>query len=428
MDSKISFLPDQIANLCYQHFNSLPKKGKPQSQKEWTLLASILLSFSDDDSKVKIAAMSTGTKCLGESQLSSQGDILSDSHAEVLVRRSFIRFLYHHMKLLLQKQTSDVLCFNENSGKFCLKPEIQIHFFISHVPCGDAVIFPKSFNDPNLLTDSDIEPKRKKFKKNISADNLDIENHDMDKVIGDIYRTGAKCVKGDLQDSKRPGKDYHVVGVLRTKPGRGIPTLSMSCSDKIALWNVCGLQGALLSHFLERPIYVSSFIFGNCPYNEKAIQRAIYDRLSSIENLPPEYCIVKPKILQSSITFEYSKENILKITDDAIPCPSSIIWSDVPYPLEVSVNGKKQGVTKKNFSKPSSRLSICRQVFFKNFLLVAKELSSYSDKYKNFRNETVTYLQCKQSADDYQATKKEVFKIFQAWVHKPSSLQNFFCM
>ena len=32
------------------------------------------------------------------------------------------------------------------------------------------------------------------------------------------------------------------IGILRKKPGRGEPTLSMSCSDKVARWGLLGLQ------------------------------------------------------------------------------------------------------------------------------------------------------------------------------------------
>ena len=34
---------DEVAALCYKHYACLPKKGKPQESKEWTLLAAVVL-------------------------------------------------------------------------------------------------------------------------------------------------------------------------------------------------------------------------------------------------------------------------------------------------------------------------------------------------------------------------------------------------
>lgn len=46
---------------------------------------------------------------------------------------------------------------------------------------------------------------------------------------------------------------------------QGDPTLSLSCSDKLAKWCCMGLQGCLLSGLLQQPIYLSSLVVGMPP-------------------------------------------------------------------------------------------------------------------------------------------------------------------
>lgn len=77
-----------IAQLVLEKYKKLPQKGKPQ-EKEWTILAGVVQQ--GPDTLKRVVAIGTGNKCLNKTQLSKEGDVVNDSHAEIITRRSFIR-------------------------------------------------------------------------------------------------------------------------------------------------------------------------------------------------------------------------------------------------------------------------------------------------------------------------------------------------
>jgi hypothetical protein len=90
---------------------------------------------------------------------------------------------------------------------------------------------------------------------------------------------------------------YENYGAIRTKPGRADspPTISFSCSDKIATWAVLGLQGAMLESLFD-PVYLTGVVIGGVtesdPQGEDLrhkvrpeIARAIWGRLDNLEGV-----------------------------------------------------------------------------------------------------------------------------------------------
>lgn len=120
-----------------------------------------------------------------------------------------------------------------------LQSGVNFHFYCSHTPCGDASIFLKE----NLCLGKD---NKQCVKRSAADDNKAVGPYlKKHKTEGDsdVYRTGAKCLNEETKrDPHLPGTAYHVVGAVRTKPGRGDRTLSVSCSDKLLRWNSCGIQ------------------------------------------------------------------------------------------------------------------------------------------------------------------------------------------
>ncbi|XP_066569992.1 tRNA-specific adenosine deaminase 1 isoform X2 [Amia ocellicauda] len=413
--------------------------------------------------------------------LSCIGNILNDSHAEVVARRGFIRYLTEQLRGALKGQDSGIFSPGTERSRWRLRPGVSFIFFTSHTPCGDASIIPmvasqdqpcQPIRAPSDITDhltkgkSGVEasPSKRKAEENgepvkrLKTCPLDCavvgeggsvlgeEGSDPphgsstgsgpgssetapDSKGPDVHRTGAKCVPTAKQDPLRPGEGYHCVGVLRVKPGRGDRTLSLCCSDKLARWNVVGCQGALLSHFLQEPIYFSAVVTGECPYSQEAMKRALMDRCAHVTDLPPGYSVRAPELRHASLEFPHSHRLVQGTHDSSkgrvTPCGAAISWCAVPdQPLDVTANGYKQGVTKKALGTAQARSLICKAELFSSFKSLVVSALELPDSLRG--KELKTYWDYKQAAEGYQkAWEKLREQAFSEWVRSPRELLQF---
>ncbi|KAI8959706.1 adenosine deaminase/editase [Daldinia sp. FL1419] len=282
-------------------------------------------------------------KCLPASRIpKAQGNVLHDWHAEVLAIRAFNRFVLDECKALAQGCSSEFLrwrtsdeiassCYTDpqkggiegqegewNQQPFTWREDVLIHMYCSEAPCGDASM------ELIMAAQEDATPW------DIPAASLASPLSDTDPL------------------SSLPGRAYFSqLGVVRRKPARSDapPTLSKSCSDKLALRQCVSLLSSAVSLLVDpRNAYVNTLVMPESRYSESACRRCfssspVGGRMRSLELIEePKTETRKSPYIFRPFTIETTK--------------SEFVFSQRTVTSFISANSLNQDATNSEGKKP----------------------------------------------------------------------------
>jgi double stranded RNA-specific editase B len=344
------------------------------------VLAGIVMTRNGNLSDFEVISVTTGTKCISGGHISMIGYSLNDMHAEIVSRRCLISYLYDQLDLVANSQEeTSIFTLREDGKGYKLKEGLEFHLYINTAPCGDARIF-----SPHEECEA-------------------VDKHPNRSSRG-LLRTKVESGEGTIPVKINTSLIQTWDGILQ-----GERLLTMSCSDKICRWNIVGVQGALLSHFIE-PIYLKSIVLGSL-MRESHLYRAIYGRIeNTIQGLPPPFRLNRPSMY------------LLTSSETRMPCkaPSfSVIWcTGLPQPEIINTNvGKPE----------KGRSKFCKYELMERFVRLIGNISSITEIEKNTPG---SYSEAKEAVHSYKTAKDSLYKAFVKaglgnWISKPLEQDTF---
>lgn len=310
---------------------------------------------------------STGMKCLPQSKIPiAQGIVLHDWHAEILAIRSFNRFLLDECYSLAsaQRENSEYIRLRSPEERtevyfqpYALKDGISLHMYCSEAPCrffkinldlkiilidylgGDASMeLTMAAQDDSTPWDM---PPSAAFSSSFTND-ASANSHLDSNIV--VFNSSSSVL-----DSQLLGRGYFsALGIVRRKPSRpdAPPTVSKSCSDKIALKQCTSLFSSITSVLISPSnAYLSSVILPESQCSLEGCTRAFSasGRMAKLIRTDWQngYSFKPFEIKTSSREFGFSRRQAVPAGDSLVPSNISASWT--PYQLETLIGGVLQG-------------------------------------------------------------------------------------
>ncbi|CAG5182566.1 uncharacterized protein ALTATR162_LOCUS10224 [Alternaria atra] len=339
-------------------------------------------------------------KCLPSNKIPlAHGNILHDWHAEVTAIRAFNRYLLDECSLISTPPypTSDFLRHlspdehtKDLQQPFTIREDVFIHMYCSEAPCGDASM------ELTMAAQEDATPWT-------SAPPT------LSSTLDPVAQADTSALRGR--------SNFSLLGVVRAKPSRpdAPPTLSKSCTDKLAIKQATSLLSSTASLLINpQNAYLETLVLPDSQYISQACERAFSSsgrlRYLDFKEWKGGYRFQPFTILPTDREFTWSRR-ALSATEKAVPSNISAVWT--PSWQETLIGGVMQG---RKQMDPRGASKICRRGLWMEALRLAGFLGGTAVMGEALRKRKYAEMKGSDELHERIKVKQDIRNALKGWV------------